>query len=185
MTDPAPLFAPPPGPDDPLGMIRACHRRLEARLDTLAHAATLLTDAPGTRRAAAAGALAQAVRHLDGAARLHVADEELSIFPRLRAADPTAGALIAGLAADHQHIDAAWQALRPVLEALRETLDADHTPDPALVARLRTLLPPFSAAHHRHHAHEEQEILPRAVAALDASALAAIAAEMVARRQAT
>ncbi len=183
MTDPTPLFTPPPGPDDPLGMLRACHRRLEARLDTLGHVADLLAGAPGTRLEAAAGAIARAISHLDGAARLHVEDEEVSLFPRLQAADPGATAVIAGLATDHAEIEAGWRALRAVLEAIFAALEVGRAPEPVLVDRLRALLPPFAAAHQGHHAREERELLPRAEALLDARALAELADEMQARRQ--
>lgn len=185
MADQTSLFQPPPGADDPLGMLVACHRRLEARLEGLVEVATVLADAPGTRLEAATSALARAISQLDVAEPRHVEDEEASLFPRWRAADAGADAVIAALEADHHAIEDGWRALRPTAVALRDALAAGTAPDPALVAELRARAPGLAEAHRAHHAREEAEVLPRAAAALDAAALGAIGAEMAARRGGT
>ena len=68
-----------------------------------------------------------------------------------------------------------------MLTNLLQALDGGKTPPSPLVADLARLLPAYVTAQHRHHAHEEAAIWP-AAAALDAEALAQIAAEMKARR---
>lgn len=182
MTDDSSLFAPPPGPDDPFGLLKACHRKLEARLDALAAVAARLAGGEAGAPEALAEALGAAIAQFDGPGRWHLADEEESVLPRLLALDPEAGTLVASLAPDHAAIEAGWAELRPVLAGLRDALTQRQAADPALVVRMQGLLPPFTALHHRHHQLEEAQVMPRAREALDAAALAAIGAEMRARR---
>ena len=182
MPDDLPLFAPPPSADDPFALLKACHRKLEGRLDALAAVAARLAAGAPAEPAAVADALGAAIAHFDGPGRWHLEDEEASVLPRLLARDPAAAALIAALEPDHVAIEAGWAELRAVLAGLRDGLAQGPSADPALVARLQALLPPFTALHHRHHEVEETRVMPRARAALDAAEVAAIAAEMRARR---
>jgi|GEM_PF-2722120 len=75
-----------PAFDDPLGMLLACHRRIERQLATLARLQRHLPEhgCDVDARAAARGIL----RYFDTAAPSHHADEEVSVFPRLRGAVP-------------------------------------------------------------------------------------------------
>ena len=71
--------SPPPSFDDPIGMLEACHRRIEQKLEALARAsAALATDTP-----AALAALAEVVGYFDQAGTRHKEDEEFSLFPRV------------------------------------------------------------------------------------------------------
>ncbi len=66
---------------DPTGLLSDCHRRIEMFLGTLEAVAALI-DRPAseeTRRA-----LESALRYFGEAAPKHTADEEVSLFPRLR-----------------------------------------------------------------------------------------------------
>jgi len=93
---------PDSGFDDPIGMLKDCHRRIEHFLDILcrvaerAHTRTLT----GEERSAVQAALQYF--HVGG--ERHTADEEESLFPRLRG-DSAAGNLeaIDRLQHDHQH----------------------------------------------------------------------------------
>ncbi|MFO1323069.1 MAG: hemerythrin domain-containing protein [Burkholderiales bacterium] len=159
-----------PGFDDPVGMLRACHRRIERQLATLGRLRRHLPEhhADADARIAAAAIL----RYFDTAAINHHADEEDSVFPRLRTAAPDAAPLLAALATDHVALAARWMKLRPLLAAI--------------VAHSGAYLPvkdveEFCAAYAAHIAREESEFLPRA-ATLPAADLAAIGAEMAARR---
>ena len=154
---------PAPGYDDPLGMLAACHRRIERQLATLdrlrRHLPAHGCDADA--RAAAAGIL----RYFDTAAPHHHADEEESVFPRLVAAAPDARALVETLAREHEALAANWQRLRPVLAALTaELIDG------------------VRAAYAAHIAIEEAELIPWAARSFDAATLATVAGEMAARR---
>ena len=162
---------PAPGYDDPLGMIKACHRRIERQLATLdrlqRHLPARGCDADA--RAAAAGIL----RYFDTAAPHHHADEEDSVLPRLVAAVPGARALAETLRREHGDLAANWQRLRPVLAATAAGTGAELTA--ALVAEVRT-------AYTAHIALEESELIPLAARSFDAATLAIIGGEMAARR---
>ena len=75
-----------PSFDDPLGMLAACHGRIERQLATLERLQRHLPEhgCDVDARAAARGIL----RYFDTAAPNHHADEEASVFPRLRNAVP-------------------------------------------------------------------------------------------------
>jgi hemerythrin-like domain-containing protein len=105
-----------------------------------------------------------ALGFIDRSLRRHEDDEEQSLFPRLQAPE-----------------------LKPLLSALHE----QHRQQAALVERLRGAVEPeaiaaaataLQAAYDRHILAEEQELFPAAQRALDAEAVAALAAEMQARR---
>ena len=160
-----------PGFDDPLGMLRACHRRIERQLGTLNR---LLRHLPEHHADPDARAAATAIlRYFDTAAINHHADEEQSLFPRLVIAAPDVRILARQLEREHEALAARWARLRPLLSAI--------------VARCGAYLPVkdvdlFCAAYGAHIAREEGELLPRAEQALSAKALAEIGAEMAARR---
>lgn len=160
-----------PGFDDPLGVLRACHRRIERQLTTLVR---LRRHLPEHHADADAGSAATAIlRYFDTAAVNHHADEELSLFPRLAAALPETAALTRALEYEHVALARRWTRLRPLLAAI--------------VARSGAYLPvkevdEFCAAYAAHIAAEEGQLLPQAQAALPAATLAEIGAEMAARR---
>jgi hemerythrin-like domain-containing protein len=161
-----------PSFDDPLGMLSACHGRIERHLGTLERLQRHLPEhgADLDARAAARGIL----RYFDIAAPHHHADEERSLFPRLRRARPNdAPPLLAALEQEHESLAAKWRRLRPLLTGIaagnRANLSARD------VAEIRS-------AYLAHIAHEERELIPFAAATLDATALAEIGAEMAARR---
>jgi hemerythrin-like domain-containing protein len=160
-----------PGFDDPLGMLKACHRRIERQLATLDRLRRHLPDhgCDADARAAATGIL----RYFDTAAPHHHADEEESLFPRLLAAAPAAGPLVARLEAEHGVLAERVARLRPALAALAAGHPAELPEDRVNAA---------AAAYTAHIAAEETELLPLAQKALDAAALATIGAEMAARR---
>ena len=165
------LQTPAPGFDDPLGVLRACHRRMERQLSTLTRLRKHLPahHADDDARMAASAIL----RYFDTAAPNHHADEEASLLPRLVAAQPDLAAFCASLERDHVDLGAQWMRLRPLLAAI--------------VARSGAYLPirgieAFCVAYAAHIAREEETLLPRAQEALDKATLAAIGAEMAARR---
>ena len=161
-----------PAFDDPLGVLSACHRRIERQLATLARLQRHLPahGCDHDARAAARGIL----RYFDTAAVNHHADEEGSLFPRLLLhASAAAAPLLADLAADHQRLAGEWRHLRPLLAAICAGARANLSP--RQVAFLR-------AAYDRHIAREESELLPLAQATLDPAEIAAIGREMAQRR---
>ena len=82
----------------PLEHLKACHRRIEERLETLERIAENLD----TRREEAAAALERVFAFLDSSGALHTADEEESVFPRLTPRLERAEmSFLAGLEHDH------------------------------------------------------------------------------------
>ncbi len=160
-----------PGFDDPLGVLSACHRRIERQLETLVR---LLQHLPLNHVDADARAAARAIlRYFDSAAVNHHADEEDSLFPRLRKVGGSVLDHIAILEREHRELDSRWRKLRPLLAAIAGGNGA-HLP-PANVHALR-------AAYAAHIAREDGEVFPAAARMLDGATLAAIGGEMAARR---
>jgi hemerythrin-like domain-containing protein len=161
-----------PSFDDPLGMLNACHGRIERQLATLARLQRHLPEngCDVDARAAARGIL----RYFDTAAPNHHADEEASVFPRLRNAVPgRADTLLADLEREHAALATQWRHLRARLAGIAAGVRANLSPKE--VADIR-------AAYVAHIAREEGELIPLAARIFDAETLAAIGHEMAARR---
>jgi hemerythrin-like domain-containing protein len=161
-----------PSFDDPLGMLAACHSRIQRQLATLERLQRHLPEhgCDVDARAAARGIL----RYFDTAAPNHHADEEASVFPRLRGAVPgRADRLVGDLEREHAALAAMWRHLRPRLAGIAAGARANLSPKE--VADLRT-------AYAAHIAREEGELIPLAVHTFDAATLAAIGREMATRR---
>lgn len=161
-----------PSFDDPLGLLSACHGRIERQLATLERLQRHLPEngCDADARAAALGIL----RYFDGAAPHHHADEEQSLFPRLAAAVPgRADRLIAELAREHETLAANWRHLRPLLAGIAAGACANLSPKQVAAVR---------RAYDAHIAKEETELIPLAAQTFDAGTLATIGREMAARR---
>lgn len=162
---------PAPGFDDPLGLLEACHRRIERQLASLAR---LRRHLPEHHADADARAAARAIlRYFDGAAPHHHADEEDSLFPRLIAATPEIAMVTNALQRDHRRLDAQWRKLRPLLTAIA-TGNGAHLPGKGVAA--------FCDAYTTHLQREEADLLPVAAELLDGASLRAIGEEMAQRR---
>lgn len=163
------LFAPKPersSIDAPLDHLKACHRRIEERLDLMERAAAHLE----TNRAEALDAFASAFRFMDTAGVLHTEDEEMSVFPRLKAhLERGELSYLAGLEHDHTEAHRLYTELKQI------HAEAPAPKVAAVVARLTTL--------YRAHIASEDDVLQAYGAQHLAPAdLGAIAAEMKARR---
>jgi hypothetical protein len=116
------------------------------------------------------------LRYFDVAAPLHHADEDIDLFPRLRAIAVAAGdsTLLAALdeaARAHGPLESRWTGLRAHLVSVA----AGAPPDPDRIAA-------FVAHEEAHLAIESGHILPAARRLLDADALHALGRAMAARR---
>lgn len=166
------LQSPPaPGFDDPLGVLRACHRRIEKQLATLARLRAHLPQHGADTQAA--GAATAIMRYFDTAAVHHHEDEEVSLFPRLLAARPHLADVAKRLEREHVTMATRYAALRERLVAI-EARTSSVMPD--------AVADDFAAAYTAHIAFEEGELFAPADDALDVAALAAIGAEMAERR---
>lgn len=170
--DPDSLLGPAaPGPEDPLGLWAACHRRMLENVATLERLTDHLRHTGVDAQAAAAAARVR--RYFNEAAPHHHADEEEDLFPRLRAACPEDRDLHAeldALTAAHRALDRTWAALEPALAAIAEGGGASLEPAD------------YVAAVRDHVVREDEAVAPRLRAALTGDDLRAAGAAMAARR---
>jgi hemerythrin-like domain-containing protein len=166
--------------EDPIGMLGDCHRRIERFLNALFTVATDAKGGPLTNEQQTT--LATSLRYFREAAPKHTADEEESLFPRLR----RLGQLslqplfekIDLLQRDHEfagkrhrdvdHLGQLWLTNGQLLPQ-----DAEH---------LATVLGELVELYRNHIALEDTEVFPFATNALASSDRLAIGAEMATRR---
>jgi hemerythrin-like domain-containing protein len=167
--------------DEPLGLLSDCHRRIEHFLQVLV---AVDADAGGGRLTPShRGALEGALRYFAVAAPRHTADEELSLFPRLRVSNDAAAAhalaLIDRLEQDHHEADEHHAAV--------ETLVKRWLADDGLAAgdasELRRRLGRLQTLYQRHISVEDREVFPAAARVLDQVQIREIGREMAERRQ--
>ncbi|MGC8549654.1 MAG: hemerythrin domain-containing protein [Acidobacteriaceae bacterium] len=169
---------PDSGFDNPLGMLADCHRRIERFLHILC---TVAAQASGrSLNQEEADAVNAALLYFQEGGRRHNADEEESLFPRLRAAESGSHLHdLAHLEDDHRRTEQ----LHHQIETLyRKWIAAT----PLSAAEQTQLLTDTAALKRIYAAHiemEESAIFPHAARVLDSSAIAAIGAEFQARRK--
>ena len=165
--------------DNPLGLLSDCHRRIEMFLGSLqavaAISASPLSDE--SRRA-----LTAALRYFREAAPKHTADEEQSLFPRLRQAGDARvrGALaqIEALEADHRRADE----LHAQAGQLGAQLLADGSLPPQSADRFQNVTSELAELYAHHINLEDRGIFPLSREVLSPSEQAHIAEEMAERR---
>ncbi|MDH0864010.1 hemerythrin domain-containing protein [Mitsuaria sp. GD03876] len=166
--------APAAGFDEPFELMAACHERMARTLGLLGrigeHVATHGCDAQ------ARDAAKDVLRYFTIAAPLHHQDEELHVIPRLRARgrDDLADRLLK----DHREMEAAWAAIRPGLEAIR-----DGVLDPTSLPAERARWAAFTALHADHIDAEDHDAYPMAGESLAEPELSAMGREMAGRRR--
>ena len=173
---------PDSGFDDPIGMLTDCHRRIEHFLGILCAVAERARGRALMEEESAA--VQAALQYFRIGGQRHTADEEESLFPRLRAsaADDAAAADDAGeigaLESDHQEAND--------LHALVETLFSGWIARSRLSdeeqSRLESMTRQLQRLYEEHIRVEEQVVFPRAASQLDRQTLAAIGEEFRARR---
>ena len=171
---------PSPTFQQPLELLSDCHRRVESFLRELILVAEQARG--GELSSLHRQALETALRYFREAAPKHTADEEESLFPRMRelggGATREALAKIQALEADHAIAkdghDAVEQLGQKWLASGRLSIDETLR----LVSNLRDL----ESIYERHIAVEDNEIFPLAGKVLDAKTLKAVGREMAERR---
>jgi hemerythrin-like domain-containing protein len=168
------------GFDQPLGLLSDCHRRIERFLGALVTVAR--TRAGGALTASDRHVLEAALHYFASAAPRHSADEESSLFPRLRASgDRRALAAVETIdRLEHEH-RVADSHHRAVDGAVRRWLAAGSLAGEDAAA-LAAHLDALSALYRAHISIEDEDVFPAAGAALTAGDLEAIGREMAARR---
>jgi hemerythrin-like domain-containing protein len=166
--------------NDPIGMLGDCHRRMErflAVIQTLAsrHQGAALNEQEQN-------SLAASLRYFREAAPKHTADEEESLFPRMRAAGPAAvRALfdrIDALETDHRTA----VKLHAEVDTLGQSWLNRGQLSPREASQLEALAGRLAILYQRHIALEDTEVFPTAAEILSPSDRQAIGSEMAARR---
>ena len=164
---------------DPAGLLGDCHRRIERFLAVLERIVREVRGAPLSDEQARS--LDTALRYFREAAPKHTADEEISLFPRLRRIErPEVQAVLDRVdALEKEHVRAS--AAHEEADRLgRQWLQAGRLPA-ADAERLAVLIETLSGIYRHHIAVEDSEVFPLA-ALLGAEERKAIGAEMAARR---
>jgi hemerythrin-like domain-containing protein len=168
------------GFDEPFGLLSDCHRRIESFLETLTLIAAEAKGGPLStgRRAELEAALA----YFASAAPRHTADEEQSLFPRLRQSGEPAALealkTLERLEGDHQEAERHHHSV----DALGRRWLADGSLSSSDTGALRDHLAALQAIYREHIAIEDADLFPAAARALSAADVSAIGREMSARR---
>ncbi|HMK23184.1 MAG TPA: hemerythrin domain-containing protein, partial [Terriglobales bacterium] len=164
---------------DPTGLLSDCHRRIDMFLRSLQHVAEVI-DRPLTEEARSA--LESALRYFRESAPKHTADEEESLFPRLRQThDPeieTALSTLDALEGDHRKAES--------LHAEVDTLGLKCMNQQCLriaeANRFRQAVGDLAAIYEEHIRVEDEVVFPAAKLRLTGNQQLAIASEMATRR---
>lgn len=171
-----PLFAPVPGFDQPIAVLKHCHDRIRKQIRTmqglLAHLPQHGADAEARQAAA------NVRRYFNQAAPNHHADEEQDLLPMLR--DTATGEdakllteLLPQIIAQHIEMDAAWRGLDSQLQTIESGASAGLSVDD--VER-------FAALYGAHMEKEESFIAPMAKRLFSAEQMSSLGNAMRARR---
>jgi hemerythrin-like domain-containing protein len=168
---------PDSGFDDPIGMLKDCHRRIESFLRILC----VVVDRAQGRSLTDEERIAvqAALQYFRTGGQRHTADEEQSLFPRLRKSDAQAFEEIDRLEADHHEANALHESVERFYSNWIESgaLPADETRQ--LLAETSRLKQLYSD----HIQVEETTVFARAAQVLDRNAIAAIGTEFRFRRK--
>ena len=166
---------------DPIGSLTDCHRRIELFLAVLAQVSAQARGGPLSREEREA--METALRYFREGATKHTADEEETLFPRLRSIEhrrELRAVLEKADALEDQH-EEAKRGHAEIEQLGRKWLAAGSL---ALVDRTRfaELVAQLGDLYRGHIAVEEREVFPMAVAVLPHSELEAMGREIAARR---
>lgn len=177
---PVQIGASPHSFSNPTGLLSDCHRRIEMFLGSLEAVAQVI-DHPLSEDVA--GALQSALRYFREAAPNHTADEEESLFPRLRRVHhPDVQAALAQLEClekDHR-----WAApLHAEVEHLGQQYLSNGRLSQAEAESFRTAVRDLASMYRRHINVEDTFVFPVAARLLSRTDQASIGEEMAARRK--
>jgi len=166
--------------DQPIELMMDCHRRIERFLDVLRKVADRYTAQPLDTEGREA--LETALNYFSSAAPRHTADEEVSLFPRMRRMDDPrveqAMAKIDRLESDHRNAETAHARL----DELGRTWCDDGSLSEEGSSEFRGLLDELAAAYGEHIPIEDEDIFILAKQLLDHEQLHAVGEEMKQRR---
>lgn len=169
---------PDSGFDDPIGMLKDCHRRIERFL----HILCLVADRAQGRALSdeETQAIQAALQYFREGGQRHTTDEEQSLFPRLQAESVRNSFEELGrLENDHDHANSLHETVDRLYTAWMAAGKLSTQDERQLAAATEQLKRLYA----EHIQVEEQIVFPRAAAILDSQAIAAIGQEFRARRQ--
>ena len=163
---------------NPLGLLSDCHRRIERFLEVLIQVAGRSGGASLAQQEREA--LEKALAYFRNSAPKHTADEEESLFPRLRKSGSAEAELacLAKLEDDHQ----AAARDHELVDALGRKWLAEGTLTAEQVRQLGEALARLSNTYRRHIAIEDDQLFPLAARVLPPDQLAEVGQEMAERR---
>ncbi len=163
---------------NPLGLLSDCHRRIERFLDVLVR---VCGRAKGrSLEPEEKLALQKALAYFHDSAPKHTADEEESLFPRLRSSPEAGSSLDHLLELEHEHQLAARD--HEIVERLFVRWLDDGTIAAEQALELERALSQLSEMYRHHIAMEDQELFPLAARLLRPEVLSAVGREMANRR---
>jgi hemerythrin-like domain-containing protein len=165
------------GFDDPIGMLTDCHRRIESFLGILCIVAERATGRTLTHQEKAA--VEASLQYFRSGGQRHTADEEESLFPRLRASTVSPPEQLETLERDHLEAGKLHESVeRRCMQwvATGELQTEDQSQLLLDTTRLKQL-------YAEHIQVEESIVFPHASRVLDGRSIAAIGLEFVARRK--
>lgn len=166
--------------DNPIGLLTDCHRRIETFLSVLLRLGQQAQGMPLDKEQRAS--LETALLYFRDSAPKHTADEEDSLFPRLRSINRAdvqrALARIDALESDH----AAATLRHSELDELGRRWLESGTLNASDSSRFNFVAQELHVLYQAHIAVEESEVFPLASAAMDGKQQLSIGREMAARR---
>ncbi len=168
---------PDSGFDDPIGMLKDCHRRIESFLDILCVVAGRAQGRSLTSEERYA--VEAALQYFPTGGKRHTADEEESLFPRLRESDAGSLAEIDRLEGDHREAND----LHGSVERIYSTWIAVGELTPPQALQLQSETGRLKQLYSDHIVVEDTIVFARAVQVLDSDAIAAIGTEFRFRRK--
>jgi hemerythrin-like domain-containing protein len=166
---------------DPLGLLSDCHRRIEHFLGVLIQLAGHAKDSSSCLLSVEeAGLLDKALTYFRNAAPKHTADEEYSLFPRMRASTQAEAALARLAELEHEHKAAALD--HEIVDSIGRRWLSEGALIPEDSGRMAQALERLAAIYSGHIAMEDEELFPLAARLLRPEELAEVGREMAGRR---
>jgi len=162
---------PDSGFDDPIGMLADCHRRVEGFLDILCVVVERAQDRELSDEEKSA--VQSALHYFKLGGQRHTADEEESLFPRLRGKPNPAIDAIAGLQSDHRRANR----LHDSIESIYQAWISGGKLAPEETERLLSQTGQLKELYSAHILVEETVVFPYAAKVLDSEVIAKIGAE--------
>jgi hemerythrin-like domain-containing protein len=165
-----------PGFEDPIGLMVACHRRIERFLAVMIDVA--IRRSGSTLTETDRSAMETALRYFRDAAPHHTADEEYDLFPALAQADGQVVCELPDLEHDHRRAER----LHSTVDELGLAWLRDDALNESNIRDLQSALDDLAALYREHIRTEEERVFPEAQRTLSQQDLEKIGRDMASRR---